>query len=194
MKLLRIGLVCVSVIVLAVGVFAYSGLFNVAADTPHWAFVSRVIEIARDRSISVRATAIEAPVLNDPKLLAEGGQHYAAMCVDCHLAPGAKQSEMREGLYPQPPDLTKHVNASPAEMFWVIKHGIKMSAMPAWGKTHDDRSIWGLVAFVQKLPELTRDQYQALVGTGDDVHDLRTQRPRGAHPHHHHEHDTGSPR
>src|SRR5215813_1512579 len=167
MKPLKLGLLLAFAIVLAVAVFAYSGLFDVAADAPHSALVSRFIETIRDRSISVRVTAIKVPALDDSKLLAEGGQHYAAMCVDCHLAPGTKQSEIREGLYPQPPDLTEHVDASPAEMFWVIKHGIKMSAMPAWGKTHDDRSIWGLVAFVQKLPALTPEQYQALVRTGD---------------------------
>ena len=83
---------------------------------------------------------------------------------------------MRAGLYPRPPDLTEHLSASPAEEFWVIKHGIKMSAMPAWGKTHDDRSIWGIVAFLQKLPGLTPEQYRTLVGPQYD-HD---------HADHHH--------
>jgi hypothetical protein len=115
------------------------------------------------------------------------------MCVDCHLAPGAKQSDIREGLYPQPPDLTEHADASPAEMFWVIKHGIKMSAMPAWGKTHDDGSIWGLVAFVQKLPELTPDQYRGLIHAGDEVHDLRTKPPVGEHHNHHGHHHERDP-
>jgi len=114
--------------------------------------------------------------LGDEKLIATGAEHYAAMCSECHLAPDKKESEIRSGLYPQPPDLTKHLHASPAEMFWVIKHGIKMSGMPAWGKTHDDSSIWGLVAFLQKLPELTPAQYQALAGAEGESH-------------HHHSHD-----
>ena len=86
------------------------------------------------------------------------------MCVDCHLAPNRKDSEIRAGLYPKPPDMTRHVDAGTARMFWVIKHGIKMSAMPAWGPTHDDRRIWGIVAFLQELPELTPDQ-SLLAGT-----------------------------
>jgi mono/diheme cytochrome c family protein len=99
------------------------------------------------------------------------------MCADCHLAPGAQQSEMHLGLYPQPPNLSEKIDLSPAAMFWIIKHGIKMSAMPAWGKTHDDHSIWGIVAFLQKLPELGPDRYQALV------------EPPAEAKHHSHEHN-----
>jgi mono/diheme cytochrome c family protein len=168
--------------------FVYSGLFDVAADVPHSALVYAVMEAVRDRSVAVRAKEIRVPPLSDPKLVAEGGEHYDVMCVACHLAPGIKQSEMREGLYPEPPDLTEKIDLDPAETFWVIKHGIKMSAMPAWGKTHDDQSLWGIVAFLQKLPELTPEQYQALVSASGENH----------HPRHDHkeadEHDSGGTR
>jgi mono/diheme cytochrome c family protein len=162
-------LIAVAAAALAV-LFVYSGVFDVAADVPHSALVYAVMEAVRDRSVAVRAKEIRVPPLDDPKLIAEGGEHYDAMCVACHLAPGIKQSEMREGLYPQPPNLTERSDVEPAEMFWIVKHGIKMSAMPAWGKTHDDQSLWGIVAFLQKLPELTPDQYQILVNTSGQAH------------------------
>jgi mono/diheme cytochrome c family protein len=120
------------------------------------------------------------PALDDAKLIETGARHYAEMCSDCHLAPGKSESEIRAGLYPQPPDLTRHLHASPAEAFWVIKHGIKMSGMPAWGKTHDDSSIWGLVAFLQKLPELTPAQYLALAKPEGESHHQHT---RDQHDH-----------
>jgi hypothetical protein len=66
------------------------------------------------------------------------------------------------GAVPQPPNLSKF-RADPREAFWVIKHGIKMSAMPAWGLSHDDAMIWSMVAFVQKLPDMTPQQYQDIV-------------------------------
>ena len=150
--------------------FVYLGVFNVAADVPHSALVFTAMELVRDRSIAVRIKNVQVPPLDDPELVAGGAEHYATMCVDCHLAPGIEQSDMRAGLYPQPPDLTEHIDAGPAEKFWIVKHGIKMSAMPAWGKTHDDRSIWGIVAFLQRLPELTPEQYRALVDAQDDRH------------------------
>ena len=58
---------------------------------------------------------------------------------------------------------------TPAEEFWVVKHGLKMTGMPAWGVTHDDELLWDVVAFLRKLPELTPDQYQALVKSAPDV-------------------------
>ena len=72
------------------------------------------------------------------------------MCVGCHLAPGIENSEIRVGLYPKPPVLSEARGLNPGNAFWIIKHGIKMSAMPAWGATHDDDSIWAMVAFVQE--------------------------------------------
>jgi mono/diheme cytochrome c family protein len=66
--------------------------------------------------------------------------------------------------------LTASIQATPAEEFWVIKHGIKMSAMPAWGAAHDDSTIWAIVAFVRQLPDLTPDRYQALTGPGKEHH------------------------
>jgi mono/diheme cytochrome c family protein len=151
--------------------FVYGGIFNVAADAPHSAFTYTIMETVRSRSIATRARDLQPPPLDDATLIAAGARHYAAMCSDCHLAPDrTTDSEIRAGLYPKPPDLTKHLHASPAEAFWVIKHGIKMSGMPAWGLTHDDSAIWGLVAFLQKLPELTAAQYQALAETEETSH------------------------
>jgi hypothetical protein len=46
--------------------------------------------------------------------------------------------------------------------FWIIKHGIKMSAMPAWGKTLDDAAIWDVVSFLRKMPVMTPETYQRL--------------------------------
>jgi mono/diheme cytochrome c family protein len=178
----------------AVAIFAYSGAFDVAADAPHSAAVNWLMEVVRDRSIAVRTREIQVPALDDTKLVVQGAEHYDSMCVGCHLAPGVKDTEIRTGLYPQPPNLTEHPHASPAEIFWVIKHGIKMTAMPAWGKTHDDQIIWSLVAFLQKLPELSRDQYQALIGaTGElhhklhpNAHDGGRDHGSGKHTHIHH--------
>src|SRR5690606_18831964 len=93
-----------------------------------------------------------------------GAVNYNAMCAGCHLAPGVDDTEIRPGRYPIPPDLTTFANQDPRRSFWIIKHGSKMSAMPAWGKTHTDEPIWSMVAFSQKLPGMTPEQYAALGG------------------------------
>ncbi len=45
---------------------------------------------------------------------------------------------MTAGMYPEPPILAKVKRDNPAETFWIITHGFKMSGMPAWGLTHED--------------------------------------------------------
>ena len=182
MKLLITALMVAGALVASAFVFVYTGIFNVAADAPHSALTYTIMETIRSRSIAARAKDVQPPPLDDETLIATGARHYAAMCSGCHLAPDKKyESEIRAGLYPKPPDLTKPIHVSPAEAFWVIKHGIKMSGMPAWGMTHDDSSIWGLVAFLRKMPDLTPAQYRALAKAEEKE------------PHHQHSHDQDHP-
>jgi mono/diheme cytochrome c family protein len=82
-----------------------------------------------------------------------------------------RDSEIRAGLYPQPPNLSQQP-VDPREAFWVIKHGIKMSGMPAWGATHDDPTIWSMVAFLQKLPGMTPAQYKDMVAKAPPDDDM----------------------
>jgi len=151
----------------------YSGVVNVAADEPHSDLVYWLLEETRENSIKKAAQDIEVPDLSDPELLLTGGTDYEFMCSSCHLKPGQSESDMSIGLYPAPPNLTlsneEHIGhehgddeQASRKSFWVIKHGIKASGMPAWGKTHDDERIWAMVAFLKRLPDLTPDQYQVL--------------------------------
>jgi mono/diheme cytochrome c family protein len=34
--------------------------------------------------------------------------------------------------------------------------------MPAWGSTLDDETIWDLVAFIRKMPDMSAETYQQL--------------------------------
>lgn len=152
-------------VLVAVGTsaFIWSGAYNIAADDPHWPWTERVLETVRDRSIEARLSGIAVPKLDDESLIRTGAGNYDAMCAGCHLEPGEDHTELGAGLYPAPPNLGRDPSDDPAEAFWVIKHGIKMSGMPAWGKSMDDDSIWGMVAFLQKLPGMSADQYHEQV-------------------------------
>lgn len=165
-------------IVLLLGVLAVIGLvgagwYNVGADSPHWKITYNVLQFARERSVAYHARDLSVPAdLGDEAVILKGAGQYAAMCTGCHLQPGMKDSEIRPGLYPQPPDLSQ-VRVDPREAFWVIKHGIKMSAMPAWGSSHDDATIWSMVAFLQKLPGLTPAEYKAIVAKAPPDDDMQ---------------------
>jgi mono/diheme cytochrome c family protein len=143
-------------------VFIGSGIYNIGADDHHTKVVLALIELLRDRSIDLRARRIEVPQLEDPKRIAAGAERYAALCVGCHLAPGVTKSDIRLGLYPYSPSLAQEDTRDAQRAFWTIKHGIKMSAMPAWGKFLDDAGIWDIVSFVRKLPAMSPETYQQL--------------------------------
>jgi mono/diheme cytochrome c family protein len=156
--------VVLGVLAIGAGIFIWSGLYNIGADEPHWMPTRVVIDNLREQSITARMADAQVPNLADPKAIAAGAANYSAMCTGCHLAPGVTDTEIRQGLYPMPPDLTKVGAEDAKRTFWIIKHGIKMSAMPAWGKTHSDEQIWDMVAFIRKLPGMTPGQYAALGG------------------------------
>jgi mono/diheme cytochrome c family protein len=156
--------VATTLAVLAIGaaLFVGSGIYNIGADDHHTKIVLAIIEQLRERSIAIRARAIEPPNLQDPKRIGAGAERYAALCVGCHLAPGVTSSVIRAGLYPHPPNLAQEDIRDAQRAFWTVKHGIKMSAMPAWGKTLDDADIWDLVAFLRQMPAMTPETYQQL--------------------------------
>jgi mono/diheme cytochrome c family protein len=159
-------------IAVLVAVFVYTGAFNIAADAPHTSAMFWLLETTRNRSIAVRASDVpQSPDLTDSKRIAAGAGLYSEMCSQCHLAPGMEATEISQGLYPRAPALSKGSPLTPDEKFWVIKHGIKMSGMAAWGPTHNDTLIWDMVAFLQKLPTLSPSEYQAIVKSAPEDHD-----------------------
>ena len=156
-------------LLMGTGIFLYSGVYDIGADDPHARVTLGMIDMLRDRSIAVRADDVPVPEnLSSDKRIRRGAGNYDAMCVSCHLKPGLADTELRKGLYPQPPNLVGHGHADVAEQFWVIKHGIKMTAMPAWSKGGmDDDTIWDMVAFLQAMPEMSAEDYSDLVASSD---------------------------
>ena len=174
------------VLVGAAAVGIYAGLYNIAADVPHTQPVYWLFETVRDRSVEARARDVVVPNdLNDPNRISRGAGQYADMCSGCHLAPGMKRTEISRGLYPRAPELRRKTDLTSAEQFWIVKHGVKMTGMPAWSVTHDDELLWDVVAFVRKLPELTPEQYETLVKNAPKHEQLMQEMEMGGG----HEHD-----
>jgi mono/diheme cytochrome c family protein len=173
------------VLIGAAAVGIYSGL---SADVPHTQPVYWLLETIRERSVEARARDIIVPNdLKDPNRIPRGAGQYADMCSECHLAPGVKRTEISQGLYPRAPELRRTTTLTPEEQFWVVKHGIKMTGMPAWGVTHDDDLLWDVVAFVRKLPELSPEQYETLVKNAPKHEELMQKMEMGGE----HQHNAG---
>lgn len=164
--------------------FVYFGIYDVGADEPHWSVTYRIMETARARSIKAHAANIVVPAnLGDQNRILAGAVHFATHCAICHSAPGVQAGDLAEGMYPKPPELTHVPNMwAPGELFWIVKHGIKMSGMPSWGD-HGDDQLWNSVAFMQKLPDLRPNDYKKLLetakvrGIGHEMSGMPTERP-----------------
>lgn len=146
--------------------FVYSGLADVAATSPHWALTEWVLSTTMERAVRRRASRIDPPgFLGQEARLRAGARAYESMCAPCHGAPGVEPGSIGRGLLPKPPDLTQAADAwSPAEIFWITKHGVRMTGMPSFGPTHPDEELWEIAALVQRLPRLSPEAYRLLAG------------------------------
>ena len=147
-------------------VVIYSGLPNVAASRPEGAVTSWVLGTTMDHSVRRQASDI-SPDLSHANL-ADGAQHYSAMCAMCHGGPGDVQpNAIGMGLNPDAPNLIKAAGYwKPGEIYWIIDNGIKMTGMPAFGKTLSPPQLTNLTAFVEQMPKMTPQEYQDLLGAG----------------------------
>ena len=178
MGFFRSALILLGLIAAAIVGTVYFGLLEPGADEPHADWVRGLIETARDRAISVRADDVDVPVLGSQAQVLNGAGNYAAMCTGCHLAPGMAATELSRGLYPAAPVLAERGAPDPARAFWVIKHGVKASGMPAWGGSMPDEYIWNMVAFLQALPTMDAERYRTLVAaSGGHSHGHETETP-----------------
>jgi len=166
---IRAFLFLIALLVLGGAAFVGSGLYNAAADEPHWRLTHLILEVAKERSISVHSVSIKIPPLKGQKLADIGFPHFHDMCRLCHGAPGYNREEFAEGLYPNPPVLTSEEiqqELDDAELYWVVKNGLKMTGMPSFGATHSQEALQGIVAFVRRLPGMTSEEYAAMVKEG----------------------------
>ncbi|MES2563520.1 MAG: c-type cytochrome [Pseudomonadota bacterium] len=159
----------VTVIVLAVigaisgAAVIYLGLYNVAATQAHHPAVYWVLEKALRASVRQRSEDVVVPALNESAMLQRGLQLFKAHCVQCHGAPGVAPDAFALGLNPPAANLAHTARVWPAaELFWVIKHGVRTTGMPAWAFRLADEDIWAVTSFVQALPRLSPKEYQAM--------------------------------
>lgn len=149
------------VAILAFLIYIYSGSYNIRQSKDK-SFSEWIFTTAKNQSISKRIKDIKVPPMNDTAMFRIGFMHYDEMCATCHGGPGISPDELSKGLFPAPPEFYKSDDMpEPAEAFWIIKNGIKFSAMPAFGATHDDHKIWAITDFLlNKMNKMTPVEYQ----------------------------------
>lgn len=141
----------------------YTGVFNVAATVQDAPALRWLLVTTREASVQRRARGIKAPDLSATQQVERGFIVYRHLCAMCHAAPGREAAPMADGLNPQPPtlvDAAEEMRA--AELYWVIRNGIRFTGMPAWTGVLDEREIWDVVAFLRRLPEMKPTDFDTL--------------------------------
>lgn len=143
--------------------FAWSGLYSVAATKGHWPITRWFLEFALRNSVETHAMRIKTPALDDPRLVMMGAGHFETGCAPCHSAPGRPRTPIVTGMTPEPPELAPTIRDwEPAELFWIVKHGLKYTAMPPWPAPEREDEVWAMVAFLLELPDMSPDRYREL--------------------------------
>jgi len=155
-KQLIAGSLC-ALALLAVTAAAYLalGCMEVAADAKPAAWEAGLMPSAVHASVRRRAAAIRRPLLDGDTALVAGGRLYMKDCVGCHGAPGKPPSDYGVTFFPPAPQFSHAASRySQAELFWVAKHGIRMSGMYPQAPHYSDADLWCLAAFIGRIGNL----------------------------------------
>jgi cytochrome c553 len=143
--------------------FAWIGVYNVAASTGHFHVVDLFLRFGMENSVKTRAPGTTLPSQDDEDTVRLGAGHFHGGCAYCHGSPGTPVSPVAASMLPPPPDLKDKVGLwRDGELFWIVKHGLKYAGMPGWPVLQREDEVWALVAFLRRLPMLDREAYRAL--------------------------------
>jgi cytochrome c553 len=150
-----------------------SGVAPIQASSGHWRITAAFLDFAKVRSVSTHSWGVEVPPLDDEAMVVKGAGHYERACLPCHGGPGRAVPPGMRAMTPPPPQLDVRIRRwTAAELFSIVKHGIKFTGMPGWPVPHRDDEIWPMVAFLRRMPQLDLAAYRRLafgVSEGADV-------------------------
>jgi mono/diheme cytochrome c family protein len=168
--MIRGGATVVALVFLSMGVVGVVGgwfgyrLFSTgfsAKAAPHPIEVFMVRQL-RHLAIPIKQQNAPNPIPMTPEVMKESLAHFADHCAPCHANDGSGQTPIGKNVYPKAPDLrlADTQSMSDGEIFWIIHHGIRFTAMPAWGEGDpaQDTGSWKLVHFIRHLPRLTPNE------------------------------------
>jgi mono/diheme cytochrome c family protein len=170
---LRIGIVVISLLIIgAVSLLLYVRNRGFSArEKP-----SRLEEIMARNARRI-ATPAAAKELKNHRPQTEAGmsearEHFVEHCSICHGVDGRGATTIGRNLYPKVPDMTnwQTQRLSDGELFYIISNGVRFTGMPAWGGEDSPESIWALVSFIRRLPQLTPEELKQMQEQAGGAH------------------------
>lgn len=159
MKGFVLGIV-VTLVAIALGVYLVSqfGLYPIGADNPPSSLERRLAGRAMDVYADKHKPAGGNPVAVTPASLTEGAQEYEEHCAVCHGGARAKLSPLRDKFNPPAPQLINRIpHDEESWLFWVTKHGVRMTGMPSWDGVLTDEEMWKVISFIKQSDKLPPD-------------------------------------
>lgn len=148
----------------AIGILVVvSGLIPIKASSGHWPITRWFLEFSMERGFSTQSLGVKVPPLDDPGMILRGATQYETTCRPCHGSPDLKHPRVAAAMTPAPPYLPEEIDKwTPAELFTIVKHGVKFTGMPAWPAANRDDEVWSTVAFLVRFPGMDAQEYQRL--------------------------------
>lgn len=142
-----------------------SGIIPIPASSGHFAITHWFLNFTKERSVATHSLTLDVPPLDEPALVLKGAGHFHGACRPCHGAPDLPELPVvPQAMLPPPPNLSQRApDYEPRELFYIVKHGIKFTGMPAWPSQTRDDEVWAVVAFLRVLPSLDSAAYKKLV-------------------------------
>jgi thiosulfate dehydrogenase len=167
MKQFLLGILVVFIALPLLGfLYIRSGYVPVATSAPPFPFEKKIAQTALGARVSREAPA-KAAVDPTPENLLAGAKLYREYCAVCHGTPGLPKTAIAEGMYPPPPKLFpgKGVTDDPVgETYWKVANGIRLTGMPAFGKSLSDAQVWQVSQMLANAGHLAPDATLALTG------------------------------
>ncbi len=155
-------------LLLLAGLLITSGVLPFTASSGHLPITAWALEFAMERSVSTHSLGTVVPPLDDQALILRGAGHYEQGCAWCHGRPGQTPGRIPMHMTPHAPDLAEEVNKWQAsELFYIVGHGVKFTAMPGWPDDRRRDEAWSVVAFLQTYPQTSSTDYDRLSGRSE---------------------------
>lgn len=163
---------------------AWLGIINIGASTGHWVITDKFLHWSMRSAVRTQSALTAPEAAADPTGLTSAAGHYAAVCAFCHGAPGERLPPIMQAATPPAPDLAiTAAEWTDGQLFWIVKHGVKFTPMPAWPAQSRDDEVRRMTAFVRALPGMSPDRYRALAyGPGGRIIGGRAMTLRDALP------------
>jgi mono/diheme cytochrome c family protein len=164
-----IGFLTAAVLIsLALFCYVRFGFVDPRADIDPGSMEMRIAMPALDASVDRRAPDTKNPVQPTEENLQSGMKIYQSTCSGCHGDISHPHAAFGDSFYPRAPQFVEDApDMTDSQNFYIIKHGVRLSGMPAWGKTLEDTEIWNVTTFLSnmnKLPPRVSDRWKAASG------------------------------